>query len=188
MEGQFSGRIQWQGTPARGDASISLINATLNDNGTYTCSVRNPPDVHGSPSSHTVLAVTPQGKNKIWLMVLCSLAMWDILYFFLLGEHFMKGPGRNEWNVTDLISAVSTRTSDRVMVNKTELWTNLNPEVRCHQAGSLDASKLTTSLPLPLFQPPAFASLMSQSSLFSSSFPLLLSCSFWSVGWSAPGR
>ncbi|KAG7223093.1 hypothetical protein INR49_015852, partial [Caranx melampygus] len=47
LQGQFAGRIRWQGIPARGDASISLINATLNDNGTFTCSVRNPPDVHG---------------------------------------------------------------------------------------------------------------------------------------------
>nr|XP_020443196.1 myelin protein zero-like protein 3 isoform X2 [Monopterus albus] len=59
-EGQFFGRIWWQGSPARGDASISLINATLNDNGTFTCSVRNPPDVHGFPLSHTVLTVTPK--------------------------------------------------------------------------------------------------------------------------------
>lgn len=60
-DGQFVGRIQWKGVPARGEASISLINATLKDNGTYTCSVRNPPDVHGSPTSHTVLTVTPKG-------------------------------------------------------------------------------------------------------------------------------
>ncbi|XP_076591514.1 myelin protein zero-like protein 3 [Chaetodon auriga] len=63
LDGQFTGRIRWQGTPARGDASISLINATLNDNGTYTCSVRNPPDVHGSPASHTVLTVTPKAPS-----------------------------------------------------------------------------------------------------------------------------
>lgn len=60
MDGQFKGRVQWQGSPARGQATITLLNATLNDNGTYTCSVRNPPDVHGSPTSHTVLTVTPQ--------------------------------------------------------------------------------------------------------------------------------
>ncbi|XP_017286098.1 myelin protein zero-like protein 3 [Kryptolebias marmoratus] len=62
-DGQFAGRIKWQGAPARGDASISLINATLNDNGTFTCSVRNPPDVHGSPNSHTVLTVTPKSPS-----------------------------------------------------------------------------------------------------------------------------
>ncbi|XP_038548781.1 myelin protein zero-like protein 3 isoform X1 [Micropterus salmoides] len=60
QDGQFAGRIRWQGSPARGDASISLINATLNDNGTFTCAVRNPPDVHGSPTSHTVLTVSPK--------------------------------------------------------------------------------------------------------------------------------
>ncbi|KAM9853571.1 myelin protein zero-like protein 3 [Aulostomus maculatus] len=63
LEGQFSGRILWQGSPARGGASISLVNATLKDNGTYTCSVRNPPDVHGSPTSHTVLTVTPKAPS-----------------------------------------------------------------------------------------------------------------------------
>lgn len=62
-DGQFKGRIRWQGKPAHGDASISLINATLKDNGTYTCSVRNPPDVHGSPNSHTVLTVTPKAPS-----------------------------------------------------------------------------------------------------------------------------
>ncbi|XP_033952692.1 myelin protein zero-like protein 3 [Pseudochaenichthys georgianus] len=62
-DGQFAGRIRWEGTPARGQASISLINATLNDNGTYTCSVRNPPDVHGSPTSYTVLTVTPKAAS-----------------------------------------------------------------------------------------------------------------------------
>lgn len=63
QQGQFAGRIGWLGAPARGDASISLANSTLQDNGTYTCSVRNPPDVHGSPTSHTVLTVSPKGER-----------------------------------------------------------------------------------------------------------------------------
>ncbi|XP_028321286.1 myelin protein zero-like protein 3 [Gouania willdenowi] len=63
LDGQFRGRIQWKGGPARGDASIALINATLSDNGTYTCSVRNPPDVHGFPNSQTVLTVTPKSPS-----------------------------------------------------------------------------------------------------------------------------
>ncbi|KAI1893266.1 hypothetical protein AGOR_G00121940 [Albula goreensis] len=36
-QGQFKGRIRWVGKPNGGDASIQLLNATLNDNGTYTC-------------------------------------------------------------------------------------------------------------------------------------------------------
>ncbi|CAL8349732.1 unnamed protein product [Lota lota] len=62
-DGQFTGRIRWQGSPARGEASITLVNATLADNGTFTCGVWNPPDVHGSPTSHTVLSVTPKAAS-----------------------------------------------------------------------------------------------------------------------------
>ncbi|XP_010869140.1 myelin protein zero-like protein 3 [Esox lucius] len=60
QEGQFVGRVRWSGSPARGVATIQLLNASLSDNGTYFCSVRNPPDVHGSPTSQTVLTVTPK--------------------------------------------------------------------------------------------------------------------------------
>nr|XP_046150577.1 myelin protein zero-like protein 3 [Oncorhynchus gorbuscha] len=59
-DGQFNGRVKWLGSPARGVASIQLLNSSLSDNGTYTCSVRNPPDVHGFPTSQTVLTVTPE--------------------------------------------------------------------------------------------------------------------------------
>ncbi|KAF7699700.1 myelin protein zero-like protein 3 [Silurus meridionalis] len=55
-EGHFKGRVQWHGDPARGDASVRLLNASLHDNGTYTCAVRNPPDFQGPPSN-TVLNV-----------------------------------------------------------------------------------------------------------------------------------
>ncbi|XP_018604124.1 myelin protein zero-like protein 3 isoform X2 [Scleropages formosus] len=59
-EGQFKGRIKWNGDIAGGDASLQLLNASLNDNGTFTCAVRNPPqDVHGSPCQME-LRVTPR--------------------------------------------------------------------------------------------------------------------------------
>ncbi|KAL0972751.1 hypothetical protein UPYG_G00194340 [Umbra pygmaea] len=60
QDGQFKGRLKWEGSPSRGVASIKLLNASLSDNGTYACSVRNPPDVHGFPISQTVLTVTPK--------------------------------------------------------------------------------------------------------------------------------
>ncbi|CAL1570804.1 unnamed protein product [Knipowitschia caucasica] len=89
-EGQFSGRVKWQGSPARGDASILLINATLNDNGTYTCSVRNPPDVHGSPTSHSVLTVTPRAArvrfSDVTLLLAFILLPSALLTFFLIGR------------------------------------------------------------------------------------------------------
>ncbi|XP_062408934.1 myelin protein zero-like protein 3 [Sardina pilchardus] len=59
VQGPFKDRIKWLGSPSRGEATIQLLNATLADNGTYTCSVKNPPDTHGAPSQ-TVLTVTPK--------------------------------------------------------------------------------------------------------------------------------
>ncbi|KAK1786207.1 hypothetical protein P4O66_017913 [Electrophorus voltai] len=56
---QFKGRVRWMGRLESGDASIQLLNASLSDNGTYTCAVRNPPDVHGLPAQ-TLLTVTPK--------------------------------------------------------------------------------------------------------------------------------
>lgn len=89
-DGQFSGRIKWQGSPARGDASISLINATLSDNGTYTCTVRNPPDVHGAPTSHSVLTVTPKSPSlrfsDVTLLLAFILIPSALLTFFLIGR------------------------------------------------------------------------------------------------------
>ncbi|KAA0701615.1 Myelin protein P0 [Triplophysa tibetana] len=55
----FRGRVKWLGSPSRGEASIQLLNASLTDNGTYGCTVRNPPDIQGSPA-HTVLTVSPK--------------------------------------------------------------------------------------------------------------------------------
>ncbi|CAN2387871.1 biological adhesion [Pristimantis euphronides] len=48
LQGPFKDRVTWDGNIARGDASISLEDLKLTDNGTFSCLVRNPPDVHGS--------------------------------------------------------------------------------------------------------------------------------------------
>ncbi|NXI56072.1 MPZL3 protein, partial [Chloroceryle aenea] len=43
--GKFKGRISWVGNIAGGDASIAIQSPTMSDNGTFICSVKNPPDV-----------------------------------------------------------------------------------------------------------------------------------------------
>ncbi|XP_029374149.1 myelin protein zero-like protein 3 isoform X2 [Echeneis naucrates] len=91
-DGQFAGRVQWQGSPANGEVSISLINATLNDNGTFTCSVRNPPDVHGSPTSHTVLTVTPKASSirftDVAVLMVFILLPSAVITLVLIGRMF----------------------------------------------------------------------------------------------------
>ncbi|XP_023867081.1 myelin protein zero-like protein 2 isoform X2 [Salvelinus sp. IW2-2015] len=46
-EGRFKGHAVWSGDILRQDASISLHEVPFTFNGTYTCQVRNLPDVHG---------------------------------------------------------------------------------------------------------------------------------------------
>ncbi|NXV64087.1 MPZL3 protein, partial [Molothrus ater] len=43
--GRFKDRIIWVGNVANGDASIAIQSPELSDNGTFICSVKNPPDV-----------------------------------------------------------------------------------------------------------------------------------------------
>lgn len=61
--GSFQDRVSWAGDVAKQDASIMIWNPTLEDNGTFTCSVKNPPDVqHNIPQ--TLLTVSRRGKAE----------------------------------------------------------------------------------------------------------------------------
>ncbi|XP_053819424.1 myelin protein zero-like protein 3 [Vidua chalybeata] len=74
--GTFKDRISWVGNVANGDASIAIQNPVLSDNGTFICSVKNPPDVyHNIPQ--TVLVVTERGLA----FQLSSAALLSILVF-----------------------------------------------------------------------------------------------------------
>ncbi|XP_048017371.1 myelin protein zero-like protein 3 [Megalobrama amblycephala] len=89
LEDYFKDRVKWLGSPSRGDASIQLLNASLTDNGTYICAVRNPPDVHGSPAQ-TVLTVTPQRLSlaftDVGVLLVFVLAPSGIIMLLLLGR------------------------------------------------------------------------------------------------------
>ncbi|XP_036624642.1 myelin protein P0 [Trichosurus vulpecula] len=48
--GAFKERIQWVGDPRWKDGSIVIHNLDYSDNGTFTCDVKNPPDIVGKTS------------------------------------------------------------------------------------------------------------------------------------------
>lgn len=61
-EGTFRDRVSWAGDVGKQDASIAIASPTMDDNGTFTCSVKNPPDVqHNLPQ--TLLTVTRRGAS-----------------------------------------------------------------------------------------------------------------------------
>uniref|UniRef100_A0A8C3SDQ0 Ig-like domain-containing protein n=1 Tax=Chelydra serpentina TaxID=8475 RepID=A0A8C3SDQ0_CHESE len=45
--GAFKNRMEWVGDPHRKDGSIIIRNLDYTDNGTFTCDVKNPPDIGG---------------------------------------------------------------------------------------------------------------------------------------------
>uniref|UniRef100_A0ABK0M9K5 Myelin protein P0 n=1 Tax=Rattus norvegicus TaxID=10116 RepID=A0ABK0M9K5_RAT len=52
--GTFKERIQWVGDPSWKDGSIVIHNLDYSDNGTFTCDVKNPPDIVGKTSQVTL--------------------------------------------------------------------------------------------------------------------------------------
>lgn len=54
-KGPFRDRLEFVGNPGRRDGSILLKNLDFNDNGTFTCDAKNPPDIVGRPSSVRLL-------------------------------------------------------------------------------------------------------------------------------------
>ncbi|XP_003796905.1 myelin protein zero-like protein 3 [Otolemur garnettii] len=74
--GTFRDRISWVGNVYKGDASISISSPTIKDNGTFSCAVKNPPDVHHNIPV-TELTVTERGFGTM----LSSVAILSILVF-----------------------------------------------------------------------------------------------------------
>ncbi|NXH13037.1 MPZL3 protein, partial [Bucco capensis] len=74
--GKFKDRISWAGNVASGDASIAIQKPAMSDNGTFICSVKNPPDVyHNIPQ--TTLIVTERGLSfQLTSAVLLSIVVF----------------------------------------------------------------------------------------------------------------
>ncbi|XP_024260934.2 myelin protein zero-like protein 2 [Oncorhynchus tshawytscha] len=67
-EGRFKGHVVWSGDILRQDASISLQDVPFTFNGTYTCQVRNLPDVHGINGEVTLRVVHKVSVSEIGML------------------------------------------------------------------------------------------------------------------------
>ncbi|KAJ8275874.1 hypothetical protein COCON_G00076260 [Conger conger] len=87
--GRFKGLVVWAGDIAGGDASILLRNVKFTFNGTFSCQVKNPPDVHGlagdlllkvvrtaSISEITILASAVGGAIGLVLIILAIFVLF----------------------------------------------------------------------------------------------------------------
>ncbi|XP_068172943.1 myelin protein zero-like protein 2 [Antennarius striatus] len=69
-EGIFRKRVQWAGDVLSHDASIVLQQVKFTYNGTYTCQVKNPPDVHGAVGEVRLRVVTTASFSELLLLAL----------------------------------------------------------------------------------------------------------------------
>ncbi|KAM8741344.1 myelin protein zero-like protein 2 [Acanthopagrus schlegelii] len=61
--GHFRKRVVWSGDIQKQDASITLLQVSSDFNGTYSCRVLNPPDVHGRYGEVKLRVVNKAGFN-----------------------------------------------------------------------------------------------------------------------------
>ncbi|KAG9331757.1 hypothetical protein JZ751_017250, partial [Albula glossodonta] len=66
--GRFLGQVVWAGDIARGDASIMLHDVKFTFNGTFSCQVKNPPDVHGTAGELQLRVVQTASFSEIAIL------------------------------------------------------------------------------------------------------------------------
>lgn len=62
---QFKSRVEWAGDMNKKDASIRVIQMQFKDNGTFSCDVKNPPDISGQMSITKVRVVMKGDRTDI---------------------------------------------------------------------------------------------------------------------------
>lgn len=94
MSGRFKDRVVWDGNPERYDVSIILWKLQFDDNGTYTCQVKNPPDVDGLVGSIRLSVVQTVPFSEIYFLAVAigsaSALMIIIVIVVVLVQHFRK--------------------------------------------------------------------------------------------------
>nr|XP_056714168.1 myelin protein zero-like protein 1 [Euleptes europaea] len=80
----FKDRISWSGDLNKKDASISIANMRFQDNGTYVCDVKNPPDIVVTPGE-IKLRVVEKGSVPVFpLALVAGVAISGVLGLVLL--------------------------------------------------------------------------------------------------------
>ncbi|XP_059563679.1 myelin protein zero-like protein 2 isoform X2 [Myotis daubentonii] len=94
MSGRFKDRVVWDGNPERSDASIMLWKLRFDDNGTYTCQVKNPPDVDGLVGEIRLSVVQTVRFSEIYILALAIGSACAFMVIIVIGvvlfQHFRK--------------------------------------------------------------------------------------------------
>ncbi|XP_069492033.1 myelin protein zero-like protein 1 isoform X2 [Ambystoma mexicanum] len=80
----FKDRVTWAGDFNKKDASIYIENVQFRDNGTYTCDVKNPPDIAGLPGTIVLRVVAKEHLPVFTPGVVAGIAIGSVAAFLLL--------------------------------------------------------------------------------------------------------
>ncbi|XP_006148907.1 myelin protein zero-like protein 2 [Tupaia chinensis] len=94
MSGRFKDRVSWDGNPDRYDVSIYLWKLQFDDNGTYTCQVKNPPDVDGLIGEIRLSVVNTVRFSEMHFLALAIGSACALMVIIVIGvvlfQHFRK--------------------------------------------------------------------------------------------------
>lgn len=81
---RFKDRITWDGDLNKKDGSVYIENVQFKDNGTYICTVKNPPDVSGSPARLLLRVVAKENLPVYSAGTLAGIVVGAVAGFLLL--------------------------------------------------------------------------------------------------------
>uniref|UniRef100_A0A8C0GDM1 Myelin protein zero like 2 n=2 Tax=Chelonoidis abingdonii TaxID=106734 RepID=A0A8C0GDM1_CHEAB len=98
--GRFKERVTWDGNIDRNDASIVVWNLNPTDNGTFTCQVKNPPDVDGVIGEIQLRVVQQVHFSEIHILALvigsaCAL-MIIVVIMVVVWRHYRNRRGQKK--------------------------------------------------------------------------------------------
>ncbi|CAL8349737.1 unnamed protein product [Lota lota] len=83
-EGRFRKRAVWAGDIMARDASIIVQEVQFSYNGTFSCRIKNPPDVHGNAGEIRLRVVTTASFSELLLLVLAIGGAIGLVVIFLV--------------------------------------------------------------------------------------------------------
>uniref|UniRef100_H3A2D6 Myelin protein zero-like 1 like n=1 Tax=Latimeria chalumnae TaxID=7897 RepID=H3A2D6_LATCH len=134
---QFKDRVSWVGNLNKRDGSITIANMQFRDNGTYSCDVKNPPDITGTQSK-IILRVVEKGNPPVlppWIvkglcvLLPCSISLLPGLLYTvsLKKKKKKKSPPPmglyNSCKTTEVLTPSTTEVPKKVPLD-TESWVN----------------------------------------------------------------
>ncbi|KAI4877473.1 hypothetical protein NFI96_015439 [Prochilodus magdalenae] len=109
---QFKQRVEWAGDLNKKDASIRVTHMQFLDNGTYSCDVKNPPDISGKPSltklSVVMKEALPQTSPAVIVGAVIGAIIGVIIIAFVAYLLIRLIPSSHDYEGCTSIESVST--------------------------------------------------------------------------------